>query len=102
MRAVGGLTLMLVFAAAMPAPATAQLSQNWTWCVNKDNAVSFDLAISGCTAVIQSGKESKKNLSIAFNNRGNAHYLKKDYDRAIADYNESIRLDANATRPSSS
>jgi tetratricopeptide (TPR) repeat protein len=25
--------------------------------------------------------------------RGNAYYAKKDYDRALADYNETIRLD---------
>ena len=45
--------------------ASAQLSQAWTWCVNKEKA-SPDLQVSGCTTVIQSGKETKKNLSIAF------------------------------------
>ena len=77
-------------------PATAQLSQNWTWCVNQN--VSADLAISGCTAVIRSGKESPKNLARAFHNRANAYSDKGDKDRAIADYNEAIRLDPKDAR----
>ncbi len=45
--------------------------------------------------MIQSGREGQKNLAIAFNNRGNAYSDKKDYDRAIADYDAAIRLDPN-------
>ena len=71
--------------------ASAQLSQAWTWCVNKEKA-SPDLQVSGCTSVIQSGKETQKNLSIAFNNRGNGYRTKGDNDNAIADYSQSIRL----------
>src|SRR6266700_4162909 len=66
--------------------ASAQLSQPWTWCVNKEKA-SPDVQIKGCTSVIGSGKETPKNLSVAYNNRG------------IADYNESIRLDPNYAYP---
>src|SRR5215472_2449909 len=39
--------------------AQAQQSQDWLQCVNKGGAVSFDIAIGGCTAVIQSGKETR-------------------------------------------
>jgi hypothetical protein len=63
-------------------PAGAQLSQNWQWCVNDDNKYSLDLAINGCTAVIQAGRESQKNLAIAFYDRGNAYEDKRDYARA--------------------
>jgi tetratricopeptide (TPR) repeat protein len=31
-------------------------------------------------------------MKIAFHNRGNAYKSKRDYDRAIADYSEAIRL----------
>src|SRR6266571_1457532 len=72
--------------------ASAQLSQPWTWCVNKEKA-SPDVQIKGCTSVIGSGKETPKNLSIAYNNRGNGYRTKGDNDRAMADYNEAIRLD---------
>ena len=34
----------------------------------------------------------------AYNNRGNAWYAKKEYDKAIADYNEAIRLDPKIRR----
>src|SRR5262249_46891063 len=36
-----------------------------------------------------------KSNPVAFYNRGVAYYEKKDYDRAIADYTEAIRLDSN-------
>ena len=78
--------------------ASAQLSQPWTWCVNKEKA-SPDVQIKGCTSVIGSGKETPKNLSVAYNNRGNGYRTKGDNDRAIADYNESIRLDPNYAYP---
>ena len=78
--------------------ANAQLSQAWTWCVNKEKA-SPDLQVSGCTSVIQSGKETKKNLSIAFNNRGNGYRAKGDNDKAIADYTQAIRLDPKYSYP---
>ncbi len=52
-----------------------------------------DVAILGCTAMIQSGQEPQENLAKAYNNRGNAYDAKGDYDRAIADYTEAIRLD---------
>jgi len=51
-----------------------------------------DLNIAGCTAVIQSGQLNDTNLSFAFNSRGIAYDSKKDYDRAIQDYTEAIRL----------
>src|SRR5215831_7925220 len=88
----------LAVAAVFAASARAEQSQPWTWCANKEKA-SPDLQIGGCTTVIQSGKESQKNLSIAFNNRGNAYHAKGDDDRAVADYNESIRLDPKYAYP---
>jgi tetratricopeptide (TPR) repeat protein len=86
-----------VFVAALFSGATngAELPQNWTLCVNKNAIFSPDLAISGCTALIQSGRESERNLAMAFNNRGTAYSEKEDFDRAIADYNEAIRLNVN-------
>ena len=33
--------------------------------------------------------------ALAFKNRGDAYMNKGDYDRALADYNEAIRLDPN-------
>jgi hypothetical protein len=50
----------LAGAVSFPTGATnAQQSENLKWCINEANHFSFDVAISGCTAVILSGKESK-------------------------------------------
>ena len=43
--------------------------------------------------MIESGKYSGAFLATIFLSRGNAYDDKDDYDRAIADYNEAIRLD---------
>jgi hypothetical protein len=69
--------------------ASAQLSLARARCANKEKA-SPDLQISGCTTVIQSGKETQKNRVGAYTNRGNAFLSKKDYDRAIADYDRAV------------
>ncbi len=50
-------------------------------------------SIAACTETLARGKrESAQNRVAAYNNRGNAYYAKREYDHAIADYNEAIRL----------
>ena len=52
-----------------------------------------DQMITGCTMVLEGGiKESTGNRAVAFYNRGLAYLDKDDYDRAIADLSEAIRL----------
>jgi len=53
---------------------------------------SRDEAISACTRVIQDRSEDAGRRAAAYNNRGTA-YLSSDIDRAIANYDEAIRLD---------
>jgi carboxyl-terminal processing protease len=86
------LLFSIVLQTNSPAFAQSDLAQAWTWCVNEAKA-SADLQIGGCTAVIQSGRLNQQNLSISFNNRGNAYLAKGDYDHAIADYDQAIKLD---------
>lgn len=74
--------------------AHAQTQQQLNWCNGKDGAKP-DSIINGCTAVIQSGKYAKNNLTIAFNLRGLAYYKKREYDAAIEDYNQAISLNPN-------
>ena len=71
-----------------------QTQQQIDWCDFKGNPTP-DLRIAGCTAVIQSGKNTGVSLSLAFAYRGVAYSHKKDYAAAIADYTESIRLNPN-------
>ena len=84
------------------APAAAQLSQKWTWCVNQGGTFSADQRINGCSSVIQSGRETPRNLAVAYYSRGLAYYDKGDDDRAIAEYNEAIRLDPQLAQAYSS
>jgi tetratricopeptide (TPR) repeat protein len=74
-------------------PALAQPSQNWVGCENKDGTFSPDASIDGCTALIQSGKQSPQNIPVVFNNRGIAFRAKGELYRALADYTEAIKLD---------
>jgi tetratricopeptide (TPR) repeat protein len=81
-----------ILATVLAEPAAAQ-TQQVDWCVNKNSASSLDRQISGCTAAIASGKWKDRGLAWAYYNRGNAYRAEGDLDRAIADYNEAIRLD---------
>jgi tetratricopeptide (TPR) repeat protein len=45
--------------------------------------------------MIQSGHEPPQNLVAAFTYRGNAYFGKGQYDRAIEDYDQAIRLNPN-------
>ena len=56
-----------------------------------------DARIRGCSRIINSerlfGKPiSKKDLAVAYNNRGNAYYDKGELDCAIADFDTAIKL----------
>jgi len=78
-------------------PVTAQeLTPDQTRCLNRGKTLAFDVQISGCTAVLQSdGGVSEGNRAVAYVNRGMGYAGKKDYDRAIADFNEAIRINPN-------
>src|SRR5215510_15079014 len=85
------LVAALAMAAVSGGPSRGAESPAWKACVNEEKAPP-DVQIKGCTTVIHSGRESTKNLAIAFNNRGNGFHAKKQYDRAIADYDDAIEL----------
>jgi tetratricopeptide (TPR) repeat protein len=71
-----------------------------TGCSRRENLIKCqsadpDTRIAGCTALIQTGQDTPRNLSVIYNNRGSAYNTKRDYDRAIQDFNEAIRLNPN-------
>jgi tetratricopeptide (TPR) repeat protein len=87
-------------------PAAAQLSQNWNWCSGEE-WVTRDQRLAACTAIVETGGEPPAHLALAHCNRGMT-YLKNnlialgkldpdldkaDLDRAMADFNEAVRLD---------
>src|ERR1700677_1904030 len=51
-----------------------------------------DRSIEGCSALIQSGQEAGINLAKAFYGRGSAYARKGDYEHAIQDYDQALRL----------
>jgi lipoprotein NlpI len=74
------------------ADAIAQLLPEWMICAG-DAGADWDVQIKNCTAIIESRGETTRNLSVAYNHRGNAYEHKGDHDRAIADYDQAIALD---------
>lgn len=71
--------------------AWAQLEEYSRRCLTNEGTP--DLRAQYCTRVIQSGQFSREDLAYAYFSRGIAYYDKDDYDRAIQDYTEAIRLD---------
>jgi len=48
--------------------------------------------IAACTRVINSSRSTREQVGDAFINRGQHYYEKKEYDRAIEDFNRAIPL----------
>ncbi len=67
--------------------------------LSKCQSADPDTKIVGCTALIQAGQDAADNLSTIYNNLGVAYEDKGDYDRAIQDFNETIRLKPSIAAP---
>ena len=74
--------------------ARAQTQQQKDWCASKNDATQ-DQRISSCSEILQSGAGTENFRSRVLNNRGNAYKSEGQYDRAIQDYDQAIRLDQN-------
>jgi tetratricopeptide (TPR) repeat protein len=101
----GGLAILpiLTFLLAGTA-ATQDQDRQWNSCGLYDEhgklqaGASPDLVIGACTVIIEAGQETTKDLAGAFVNRGAAYRDKREYDRAIQDFDQAIGLDPNNTR----
>jgi lipoprotein NlpI len=74
-------------------PPTPEQMKDMARCENSAKSFSPDIVIEGCTNVINSGKWAGDKLARAYNGRGIAYDMKENYDKAIADYDEAIKLD---------
>src|SRR5262249_32674896 len=74
---------------ALAAPAAAASRADWDACNGDDP----DRSIAACTRIIQGRSESAKDSAIAHHERALSYKSKGDFDRAIADLSEAIRLD---------
>lgn len=79
-----GAALML-----MPVAASAQTPEQL--CTASD--VAPERQIAGCTAIIRSREYQGEKLAAIFNRRGIAYTRIRQFDKAIADYNEAILHD---------
>ena len=73
-------------------PSSAQSDNAVKKCNTELEQNDFDLAIVYCTAAIESGDFSDQDLAALFNKRGLAYASKRDYDDAIEDYDQAVRL----------
>ena len=87
---IGHVALAVLFLAAWAPTAQADFSQEIRRCDFGGNHP--DIRIVACTRNIQSGRFTGQNLAVAFTNRGLAYKSKGQWDRAIADFSEAIRL----------
>src|SRR5207244_631514 len=87
---VVGATLILMLSLPTASWAASETTEfkgklkNVELCNGVDRS-STEPQIKGCTALIESGKETNLVLSIAHTNRGNAYAANGDFDRAIGD-----------------
>ena len=88
MQRLSGALSVLLLALVMCSPA---LADDVDTCIK----AAGDESIAACTRVIAAGQG---NLSWAYSNRGSAYQAKGNNDRAIADYDEAIRLDPKNAR----
>src|SRR5580704_15041819 len=65
--------------------------ENWDRCTS----VNAEISIAGCTALINSGQELPATLSIIHYNLGASFQEKKQYDAALKNFDEAIRLNPN-------
>ena len=84
---------ILVVGALLAATAQAETAQDRRMCDGEDGA-TVEQRIAGCTAVIKAAKGENKGdkLAEAFELRGAAYRNQGEFNLAIADYNQAIKL----------
>lgn len=76
-----------LFVVAVPMPRAA--ADDVDTCAE----AASDQAIAACTRAIGSGRLHDRDLAVEYYNRGVNYAAKGDYDHAVADYSEAIKLD---------
>jgi tetratricopeptide (TPR) repeat protein len=60
-----------------------------------DQNASAEVAIAACDRLISSRRLKSHDLALEYNRRGFLYEKRSDHDRALADFNQAIRLDSN-------
>jgi len=93
-------TVLAVFAALAGAGAPAQAEAQATpvnACTNRNS--SHDERIADCTAVINTKRSTGRTLATAYCNRGFALRERRELDRALANLEEAVKIDAKYACP---
>ncbi len=86
-RVLSMMVLMTLLGAPAVLPGQTR-DKNWKQCKSDDP----ERSVKACSALIQSGQEKGINLAKAFCGRGLAYARKGEYDHAIQDYDEALRI----------
>jgi tetratricopeptide (TPR) repeat protein len=89
-------TRAAVFVIALLLPAAAS-ADDMDVCQSDSKTAPVSAILGACTRLIASGAYAGSALVGIMLNRGNAYFDGHDYPRAIADYDEAIRLDPRAS-----
>ena len=94
MRLRRGLAVAGILALALGSPdqALGQGQRHFREGLEAYQRGDFDAAVRHFSLAIESADLPLPDIFFAFNNRGNAHAARRDYDRALRDYNEALRL----------
>ena len=84
-------TVAVLAAAALTAPAASDTLKDQTD-ICADEQAGADPRIDACTWLLQSEQLEPDSIPTILFNRGDAYRAKRQYDRAIEDYNQAIRL----------
>ena len=87
-RGSGGLLVCVGLLLAMPALAATPADRG----ACAAGADKPDAASAACSRIIEDAREQAAERVKAFKNRGRAAFARKDFDRAIADFGEAIKL----------
>jgi tetratricopeptide (TPR) repeat protein len=80
-------------------PTRAQTQDETDWCFGERQKFSLDLQVKGCTAIIQAPGAPVERRTAAYLVRGHAYYMEKQYDRAIADLDQVVKLEPKMALP---
>jgi tetratricopeptide (TPR) repeat protein len=83
--------LLLTGAVALASPALAGMTQDLEDCTAADRKTSA----AACTRVMDSGRLWDNQYYIGHYNRGWAYFNADDYDKALADFDKSVKLNAS-------